>query len=117
MKVNKKIFKYICFAFLVMFSLKTLVFADELNCNDLGKFQVDLNNIFKFVKIVIPLLIIGLSTYDFIKGISSKDEKALKKAFSSLIKRIICAIVIFLLPTLIETFLKLVGINISTCID
>ncbi len=117
MKKNKKIFKYILFAFLMMFSLKTLVFAYEVNCNDLGKFKVDLNNIFNFIKIVIPLLIIGLSTYDFIRGITARDEKALKKAFSSLIKRIICAIVIFFLPTLIETFLKLVGIDISTCIE
>ena len=117
MKINKNIFKYIFFTFLMMFSFKSLVFADELSCSDLGEIRTDLNNVFNFIKIVVPLLIIGLSTYDFIKGIAAKDEKGLKKAFSTLIKRIICAIIIFFLPAIINILLDLIGIGGETCID
>ena len=115
-RINKKL-KYIFVILFLMFGFKTLVFAEELNCNDLGKVRTDLNNVFNFIKIILPLLILVLSSYDFIKGISSKDEKEIKKSFSKLIKRIICAIIIFFLPTIINTLLDFLGIGGSTCID
>ncbi len=116
MKYNK-MFKYIVFSFLITLSYRMRVFADTLNCNSLGNLRTDLQYLFDFCKIVIPLLIIGLSTYDFIKALTQKDEKNMKKAFQNFVKRVICAVVLFLLPTLLELLLDLIGLSSDLCID
>lgn len=117
MKNNKKFIYIFMIMFLVMFGFKTIVFADTLDCNSWGDVKQDLQNVFDFVKIVVPLLIIGLSTYDFIKAVTAKDDKGLKKAFQILLKRLVCAIVLFFLPVLINLLLDLVSIDSNVCIE
>ena len=95
----------------------TVVMADGLSCNSWGTVLTDLQNVFNFVKIVVPLLIIGLSTYDFIKAVTSKDDKGLKKAFQILLKRLVYAIILFFLPVLINLILELVAVNSNVCIE
>ena len=118
MKKDKfKIYKLFAFAFLVMFGLKTIVFADSLRCTDLGMVKEDLQKVFDFLKIVIPLLIIGLSTFDFIKAITGKDDKDVKKAFNRFLKRLVLAIVFFFLPVLINLLLDVFMIDNEVCIS
>lgn len=117
MKNNKKFIHIFLFLYLVLFGFKTIVLADGLSCNSWGTVIKDLQNVFDFVKIVVPLLIIGLSVFDFIKAVAAKDDKGLKKAFQALIKRIVCAIVLFFLPVLINLLLELVAVNSDVCIE
>lgn len=117
MKSNKRFIYIFMIMFLVMFGFKTIVFADGLSCNSWGTVLTDLQNVFNFVKIVVPLLIIGLSTYDFIKAVTAKDDKGLKKAFQILLKRLVYAIILFFLPVLINLLLELVAVNSNVCIE
>ena len=117
MKSNKKFIYIFMIMFLAMFGFKTIVFADGLSCNSWGTVLKDLQNVFDFVKIVVPLLIIGLSTYDFIKAVTAKDDKGLKKAFQILLKRLVYAIILFFLPVLINLLLELVAVNSNVCIE
>ncbi len=117
MKSNKKFIYIFMIMFLVMFGFKTIVFAEGLSCNSWGTVLKDLQNVFDFVKIIVPLLIIGLSTYDFIKAVTAKDDKGLKKAFQILLKRFVYAIILFFLPVLINLLLELVAVNSNVCIE
>lgn len=59
-------------------------------------------------KIVIPLLLIILGSIDFAKATISSDEKAPKEALVSLIRRILIAVIIFFIPTILNFLLSLV---------
>lgn len=115
---KKKKFIYICmYLYLVLFGFKTIVFAEDLNCNSWGRTLQDFKNIFNFLKIIVPLLVIGLSSYDFIKAITSKDDKGIKKAFNTFLKRLILAVIFFFLPVVINLFLDIAGVNSGVCIE
>lgn len=92
--------------------------TSSLECSSWGDVLVDIQNLFNFLKVVIPLLIIGLSTYDFIKAVAGKDSKDVKKAFKRLLKRFIYALIFFFLPIIINFVLKeLIGVSTSVCIE
>ena len=116
--MKKKIKKIVFLILLCLFTFNNKVYAetDTMDCEDLGDLQTDLNNVLNFIKIVIPLLVIGLSTYDFIKAIANKDDKDIKKAFTKLSKRLIYAVIFFFLPILIELFLGMLIDNADVCI-
>lgn len=64
-------------------------------------------NIMKYIGVV---LLIVLTTLDFIKAIVSQDNDALKKASTTSIKRIIIVIILFFLPYLLKLLLILTGV-------
>lgn len=83
-----------------------------------GDFCKNTANIWQFVgyflfwfKIIIPLLIIILGMVDLGKAVVAQKDDEIKKATSSIIKRIVIGIVIFFIPTLIYMFFGLVGVN------
>lgn len=71
--------------------------ADE---NTLKVFQIG-GYLLIIAKIIIPILLIVFGCVDMFKAIVG-DADALKKQIPILVKRIIAAIVIFLLPTIID---------------
>ena len=53
---------------------------------------------------------------EFGKALASSNQDAMKKALQNTIKRLIIAVIIFLLPILVEFILTLLGIySPSTC--
>lgn len=60
-------------------------------------------------KIVIPIILIILGMIDLGKAVISSDDKAVSKAAKSLLMRIIAAVVIFFIPTVISFVFSLVG--------
>lgn len=114
--MKKKHLRIYYLIFISLFSFNKNVFAaSNFDCESFGALRNDLKNFFDFFKIIVPLLVIGLSTYDFIKAISQKDDKDVKKAFSRLLKRIICAIILFFLPVILDLVLNLV--TDTVCIE
>lgn len=91
--------------------------SNNVNCDTLGTLRKDLNSVFNIIKIVAPILIIVFSIYDFIKAAAGKVEGEMKKAFSKLLKRIIFAVILFFLPTILDYFLGLVNPGYTTCIN
>ena len=72
-----------------------------------------LTTILNYIKVIGPILVVLLSAVDFVKAVFSSDDKAIKEAQSKLIIRLIAAIALFLVPTLIQVLLSF--INQTTC--
>lgn len=75
----------------------------DINCEGLLGSDVmdDINEILGWIKIAVPILIIILGSLDFGKAVIADDQKALSKATSTFIKRLIAAVALFLAPYLI----------------
>ena len=115
--MKKKTINIIGLIYLCMFAFNTIVLADNnsFNCQSFGDIKVDIQNFFNFFKIVVPLLVIGLSSYDFIKAITEKDDKDIKKAFTRLMKRLIYAVLLFFLPVILDFLMNMITNNV--CIE
>ena len=91
------------------------------NCSQLidmseGKFGWLLQKILNYIKIAGPILVVLLSAVDFIKAMASSDENVFKKAQSRLTIRLIAALALFLVPSLVQLLLGLInGISNPTC--
>lgn len=60
-------------------------------------------------KIVIPLLLIIFGMIDLGKAVIASKEDEIKKATSSLVRRAIAAVIIFLLPTIITFMMSIIS--------
>lgn len=69
--------------------------------------------ILDYLRLLGPLMVLVLSSLDFAKAILTSDDESLKKAQSNLITRLILAVLLFVLPTLIEVILDVFGITSS----
>ena len=116
--MKNKLRKIFMLLIITIFSFNNSVFAvdDTLECSDFGKVSESLNNLFDFIKILVPLAIIGLSAYDIIKALTNKDAKEMKKAYKRLIKRLVAGVIIFFLPAIIKLILKLAETNSDLCV-
>ena len=56
---------------------------------------------FNAVKLIIPIVLIILGTVDLSKAVIAQDEKQMKEAQKRFLNRVIYAIVIFLIPTIV----------------
>lgn len=70
-------------------------------------FQV-IGYIIYIAKIIIPLLLIILGSIDFAKAVISTSDKANSEAISALVRRIIIAVIIFLIPTILDFLIGLI---------
>ena len=62
-----------------------------------------------YVRLIIPILLIVMVIFDVVKVVVGQaDEKAKKEATDKIVKRLIYAIIIFLVPTLINFGFKLI---------
>lgn len=59
------------------------------------------------IKIAIPIILIGFGIVDFAKAMFASDESKMKEAQSKFIKRLIVAILIFLVPTFAKIILSI----------
>ena len=63
------------------------------------------------VKVLIPVILLVLGSIDFVKAIFAQDESGIKKAQSVFIKRLIIAVVIFLIPSIFGIILDIASKN------
>jgi len=85
---------------------------DEIEVTDDETLKI-VKRIYDIIKILIPVLIIILSTVDFLKVIMYDDEKNYKSAFDKLVKRLVVGVVFFLLPILVSFIIKYSGIDVK----
>lgn len=60
------------------------------------------------LKILVPIAIIAFGVIDFAKAVLSSDDKAIKGAAVSLIKRMIAGVAIFFIPTIVTVIFNLI---------
>ena len=81
------------------------------SCEDLFKGADDLLDLIKsgitIVKIAVPLILIVMGTMDFAQAIFASSEDGIKKAQSKFTKRVIIAVVIFLIPSVLKAILSI----------
>ena len=67
--------------------------------------------IFNIIKIAGPILVVLLSSIDFIMVILKSDSEQFAKAQKRLITRLILALLLFLIPTIVQIILQVFGIT------
>lgn len=70
-----------------------------------------IQQIMNYIKVIGPILVLLLSSIDFIKVIVKSDDDAMAKAKKKLIIRLILAVLLFLIPTLVQALLGVYGIS------
>lgn len=93
------------------------VFAGSNDCIEIfGKNSQTLEylqDIYAFLKFLVPIILLAMSIKDFVSAIAQQETDNIKKATNNLFKRIIIAVLILVLPTILNFVLKLIGY--STC--
>lgn len=72
-----------------------------------------IKKIIEIIIIIIPIALILLVTIDMAKAVMANDDNEIKKAQNLAIRRIIYAVVIFLVPTVIDATFNLLGKEIE----
>ncbi len=65
-----------------------------------------------YVMVIIPILLIVMISIDFFKAMIAGDDDAIKKSGTNTVKRTISAIILLMLPVVLETVFDLFGIDI-----
>ena len=93
-------------------------YGSDANCNSLlGDVEDEesvawlLQQILNYIKILGPILVVILSSVDFAKAIMVSDDENMKKAQQKLMTRLVLAVALFLIPTLVSTLLNIFGIT------
>ena len=92
--------------------------AEEYNSGQCGfsaRLLVWVNNILRWVKYILPVLVIILSILNFIKAIGADKDDEMKKAQKKFIIRLIAAALVFLIPLIIEFILNKMGFGYDSC--
>ena len=70
-----------------------------------------LQKLLNYIKVLGPILVIVLSSVDFMKVIIKSDDDAMQKAGKKLGYRLILAALLFFIPTVVEVLLGIFGIT------
>lgn len=84
-------------------------------CGFSARLLVWINNIFRWVKYILPVIVIIMGILDFVKAIAAGKEDEMKKAQGSFTKRLIAAALVFIIPLIIEFILNKMGFGYDTC--
>ena len=87
----------------------------DSKCGFSGKLVQYIANIIRWVKYIIPVVVIVLGILDFIKATSAGKEDEIKKAQGSFVKILIAAALIFIVPFIIEFILDIFGFDAFGC--
>ena len=84
----------------------------DVNCGDLGFLLRIVAKVLFYVRIIVPILLIVLIVFDFAKVVTGDaDEKAKNEAINKAVKRMIYAVIIFLVPTAVNLIFNVVDKN------
>lgn len=87
-----------------MFILKTIA-----SCNGLDNLVAIVKFALKIIQWVVPVVLIFLGTLDLVKAVIAGKEEDIKKNQHTLIKRVIAAIIVFLVPTIVSVLMGWLG--------
>ena len=73
--------------------------------------------VIKVLQLVVPIGLIIMGTIDMAKAVIAGDEKKMKEAQKPFIKRIIAAVIVFLIPIIVNMILSFVTKGNSDWID
>ncbi len=105
-----------------MYNLLNILAGRELQCGDLAQIIRILKWVFNGICIIVPVIIIVLIIIDVTKVATAGnvDDKLKKETGQKAITRLIYAVVIFLVPTIVGLIFQLLPIdnaNVMSCWD
>lgn len=71
-----------------------------------------IHDYWKYVMIIVPILLIVMMTIDFFKALTKGDSDSIKKAGNNTVKRTIAAVVLLALPALLGLIFSWVGLDL-----
>lgn len=90
--------------------------VEDSSCSILPTgFRDILQEIFTWIKLITPCLVLVLCSLDIAKAVVAQDQKAMSAALSSVVKRVSIGVAIFFLPVLIDFVLDIGGIVSGVC--
>ena len=100
------------YAMNINYSQNSLINILEVGCNDLfDQSLIDLlNDILKYPRIIVPILVIGLGLVDLGKAVMASKEDEMRKAQKTFIKRVIIGVAFFFIPALVNIIMWLANI-------
>lgn len=78
-------------------------------CDDLKAVVAIVSFILKIIQWVVPIILIILGTFDLVKAVTAGKEDEIKKGQQVLIKRVIAAVIVFLVPLLVSILMGMIG--------
>lgn len=99
------------------------IFTDEIgDCASLigPNVMVMINTGMDYIKIIVPILVIALGTFDFVRAVLSSSEDDMKKIQKTFIRRLIIAVIIFMSPYFVNLIIQITNdaagfVNGGTC--
>lgn len=86
------------------------------DCSVLGTdFTKILKEVFMWIQIATPCLVIILCTVDVVQAVIAQEEKSMKEAQRRIIKRVMIGVAIFFVPILLDILLDFAGLATGTC--
>ncbi len=85
--------------------------ADICTDSQTVKIFVFIGNIVTILKIIVPIILVIIGSVDLIKAVMAQKDDEIKKAYSTLLKRVIIGVVIFFLPGLVKMVINLADNN------
>ena len=94
------------------------------NCRDLfGEEVIEIiNTVMKYIGIIVPILLLVYGVSDFFMAIFSDDQEKIVEKRKMFFKRLIAAVIVFLVPTFVKLVLKISNsvwsdIHADTCVN
>lgn len=84
-----------------------------ITCNQIAPVMRVVGYLINLLKIAIPIVLIVMVIVDLVKATVANDEKQMNNAKNAAGKRVIYALVIFLVPTVVSLLFKTLGNNIG----
>ena len=97
--------------------LDAFSFPSSSSCTEyLGvEFQELLKELFSWIQVITPCLVLVLCCTDILKAVVAQEEKEMRVALSRTVKRVMIGVAIFFLPMLLNFILYMAGIASGTC--
>ena len=89
--------------------MNLFVLNTTFDCSQLANVIGIAGFVLKVIQFVVPILLILWGTIDLVKSVVAGKEDDIKKNQKILIKRIIMAVLVFMVPILVSTILGLIG--------
>lgn len=88
---------------------------DKTECGLPKKLLTWILNIVKWVKYIVPVIVILLGMLDFIRAVLADKDDGMKKAQGRFVRRLIAAALIFIVPLILTFILEKMGFTAEMC--
>lgn len=88
------------------------------SCQELGPVIAIIRNIVTIIQWIVPVILILMGTIDLVKAVTQGKEDDIKKGQKTLITRAIAAVIVFLIPIIVNVVINFIGKgnnNYATC--